>query len=133
MKIDIKKLEFCGPTGTQEIIGPSNQEIETTAKQLFQVTGGINLLAYVDGCVTSASITGQAGLYVVEVTSATRGQFKLLTNSLTKNPEQTVPMCDGEAPRKNTIDDLDMAIELLKNYIETGRLVDSAPYFWVDC
>ena len=132
MKVVISKLAFNGPSGFREVEFPNWQEIQDLVLELREATGAIDMRAMVEGSSTLVSINAEAGLYVVEVRSTRRELFKLLVNRTTANPDDLVPMCDGESLRKDTVDDLGQVLTMVEHYLESGQLVDSDPFLWID-
>ncbi len=130
-KIVISRIDLSGPSGYCELDNPCWREIEEFFEQNFRDLTGVVELSTV-GDETTISIRGQSGRYVVEVESAPRSQFKVLTNSSTENLETLVPMCDGESLKRDTVDDLHQALRMVEKYVESGEFVDSEPYFWKD-
>jgi len=132
IKIEILKLRFSGSGEFEKTLSPAIVEFEEYVQKLRNVVGRVDVFLRVDGSSGSITVSAERGLYVIELTSESHG-FKLLADSTNENSDEIVPMCDGESLRKNTIDELEVPTFLTRHFLETGELMDSEPYIWIDC
>jgi hypothetical protein len=130
MKLTIERMRYSDSAGFKEWEDPSWDQIKDyLIANLLGSSGFVEIELSGD---TEVSIRGDSNLYLVLVDCL--GQFRklLFSSAEFSNPNELVPMDDGESLRKDVIDDLDEGLKMVKAYLDSGEFVDLEPYQWRD-